>query len=88
MSKLVQVKQCDIVRGECGNDEKCALSRALNRTFKQKGWVVRDACSIYSPYKKRYRAVNKDDAKVNRFIRNFDNGATSRPIKFSIVVDD
>jgi len=85
MSKVVQVKQCDIVRGECGDTQKCALARALNRTFKQKGWAIGAADDISSPYKKNYRVVNKDYQKVNQFINRFDSQEKVKPIKFSII---
>lgn len=88
MSKMVQVKQCDIVRGECGDNKKCALARALNRTFKQKGWGIRGAYDISSPYNRKYRVVNNDYDKVSNFIDKFDDKLKVRPIKFSIIAND
>lgn len=87
MSKVVQVKQCDIIRGECGYVAKCALARALNRTFKQKGWTISSNQIIRSPYNKAYRTLARDSDKVNRFLDKFDSRMNVRPIKFSIFAE-
>ena len=81
MEKLrVDVKACDIKRGEVGNTQKCPIAHAIHRVRRRMTIeVYENSVNLYGAKSVKRGALTKRAAK---FVNRFDNDQIVKPFSF------